>query len=281
MIVSTHPNPWRDRKPPLSERPFVDWTHPLARGLNSVLYLTGPHRMINDLIGGQKWRSQAGPVMSGAPSVGGGAPSLRFGLPSQSHITTTIHRSPFASTGSPGSIAAVIQKQADIFDWAVWCQGEVTDNNYTWGIGGHLETLCWLFNGVTTVVNGTNATVNPGWNFIGGSKGANAAPGLYANGKWDATSTVPDAGSVEPIASIGSSYVNGSLEAASKFVGLIDIIYIWQGRVLTKGEFDFLYQNPYALIRSRPLPVLRVTPAAGGGTTIPVFRHHYQMQGSA
>lgn len=144
------------------------------------------------------------------------------------------------------------------------------NNRYDWQVSpGSLNVI----DSGVSLVTGTGV-------FLTGTYGDGTAK-IYTDGVQRASASLSGA----------LSYNNGRLLAgvnediAEEWTGEIGSIHLWN-RPLTNTEAAFLYQEwlrgyPTLLRRypERSWFVLRESAAAAAGATIPVFAHHYRMQG--
>lgn len=294
MLVQ--PRQLRCAIPRAIDSPCIDHTNPLTERLMSALILDGDRGLIDlNTPSRQTFRGRAGAVAPGAPCDPRGAKSYRYGNGGQSYHLTDV-RGGFGNSNDVGSVAALVchyDPYAASHHWGLWSQGEVTDNNFSWTVGGRGDTLAFSSNAFASqsIYTAAGGWIAPGrWTLLGWSrKASNGGVDWYSSlGLWEVnTGSTGNSGSVGAQAVIGSSFQNQSVRADSDLIGLIGAIFVWKGRLLTKAEYDMLADNPFLFVKRRRTPVWRTSGAAPPATDrvpgrrSPVYdpsRHLYTFQ---
>ena len=252
---------------------FVDWTHPLSRGLVGC-WLFNEHagQAFADLAAFQSCYGILGsPLYRGGPD--GCVLDVSDGL---SRFLVNRKGGP-ATTDSPITILAKartsVAASKALISW-----GEVTDTNYTFTFGVAVGGTSGIgFDGDTGITSTLTYPLNA-WTVLGVAQRGIADRTFFADGRLqvDNSHHAYESKACPGGLSIASSFSNSSERTEYRWTGQISWIYVW-GRALTDTEMMDVFHAPYANILS-PSYRRYFIPAAGGGLSIPVAMASYRQR---
>jgi hypothetical protein len=251
--------------------PRINPQHPLARGLTFATLLTGDG-VPRDLVLGR--RSTGGPTVIRSTPQGhaalfnGSSDACNFGdiasyRTGSQNFTVMAYANPPASSTTFG----LASKRNGTTFIQVSCAVNM-DNN-----GGPVSGLFGLFvyDGANQLSGATTTSpVNGAFHQYTAVRNTATTLQFYVDGISQpltyASQNNPNYAATDPlfIGAMGST----SAPAGGYLPGSIGYVYIWRGRVLTAAEINWLYRDPYAMVREAPRqePWLTIwVPSAGGG----------------
>jgi hypothetical protein len=262
--------------------PRINPQHPLARGLTFATLLTGDG-VPRDLVLGRAASPSGAPTAIRSTPQGqallfnGSTDNCNFGdiasyRTGSQNFTIAAYANPPASSTTFGLAS---KRNGGTFIQVSFAVN--MDNN-----GGPASGLLGLF-----ILDGSNqlsgatttSPVNGAFHQFVATRNSATTLQFYVDGVSQPLNYTSQANAnyagTEPlfIGAMGST----SAPAGGYLPGSIGYVYIWRGRVLTAAEINWLYRDPYGMVREQPRQEPWFTiwvPSAGGGTT-------YTLSGSA